>query len=77
MPRRMLQNFLENLKSGYLIEQADHFTIPGDAMKHFDDAVIRERRICLKSGQKLAIGLGNFLMEKSESNNTININKRK
>lgn len=42
---RIFHYFLENFEDGQLEEHSGRFTIPSDAMEHFDDAMIRQCRV--------------------------------
>lgn len=53
---RIVHNHLKCLEQRELVQHGGHFTVPGDAVEHLDDAVVRQRRVGGVASQQRAVG---------------------
>ena len=61
---RIVQYLLEDFEDRGLKHHGRQFTIPSDAMKHFGNAVIRQRRVGCILTQHEAVGVDDLVMSK-------------
>ena len=54
---RIVQYLVKGLEEGGLKEHGRHFAVPGDAVEHFRQAVVGQRRIGPVGAQQRAVGL--------------------
>lgn len=61
---RVIHDGQECLKKRQLEHHGRHFAIKGDPVQHFDDAVVRQRRIGCVASQQMAKALHNVFVRK-------------
>ena len=71
---RVVEDFLKNFEEGSLEHHGRHFAVPGDAVEHFGDAMIGERRIGCILTQHKAVSVDDFTMsEPADKQNLLSI----